>query len=194
MTTTVCAGVMIGLTGTTPQNNAPPGGEFPPNLPRRRLSRLALRVSVGLAEALRSVHSNARPLRGSAFRYCAYGSCLLYYRRPCVIFSDDAGMLFCSVGDCYPCLFARKYLTVPGWATRLLAACGERKCGLVGGIAAIHGHNSARGYQSVELSGFCHLCQLLQKTDCKTNCKECKEGYNPQHEPTPTFCEVCTHT
>ena len=66
----------IGLTVTTPQNHAPPGG----------------------------VES-----------------------RPGVIFSDDAGMLFCSVGNRYPCLFARKCLTVPGWATRLLAACGEHE-------------------------------------------------------------------
>ena len=56
------------------QHPAPCALIIPPKLPRRRLRRLALRVSVVLAEALRSVHSNARPLRGSAFRYCAYGS------------------------------------------------------------------------------------------------------------------------
>ena len=34
-------------------------------------------------------------------------------------------MLFCSVGDCYPCLFVGECLTVPGWATRSLAVGGE---------------------------------------------------------------------
>ena len=41
------------------------------------------------------------------------------------------GCAFCSVGDCYPCLFVSDCLTVPGWATRFPAACGERGCGLV---------------------------------------------------------------
>ena len=45
--------------------------------------------------------------------------------RHCAAIYGDAGMLFCYVGDCYPCLFARKCLTVPGWATRFLTACGE---------------------------------------------------------------------
>ena len=47
------------------------GAEIPPNLPRRRLSRLALRVSVGLAETLRSGAS----VRLRRTRPCAYGSC-----------------------------------------------------------------------------------------------------------------------
>ncbi len=87
--------------------------DIPQNFPRRRLSRLALRVSVNFAEALRSVHSNARPLRGSAFRYCAYGSFDFYrdtagvgrpakHRRatPAIANAIDVSRSRRSAGDC----------------------------------------------------------------------------------------------
>ena len=71
----------------------------------------------------------------------------LQYRRHCAAFSGGAGRLFCSVGDCYPCLDAGKCLTVPGWATRILAACGDR--GRFGTPPAVvsrgHAHHSPQG-------------------------------------------------
>ena len=51
-------------------------------------------------------------------------------------------MLFCSVGDCYPCHFVSKCLTVPGWATRILTAysgCGRVRSAVLLAARGEHG-------------------------------------------------------
>ena len=74
-------------------------------------------------------------------------------------------MLFCSVGDCYPCLIVGKCLAVPGWATRSLAAYAERGCGLVSGIT--YRFRRARVWFDRTSPTFCRVQLPREKLVCK---------------------------